>query len=157
MGKEESHFWELEFKIVRAGTSLIQSLSVHVGSRLLVGQDSSPRCCIPGQTAHPQNTHQSGENCLSFTINHRHSSPIIHNMCMFVSDSISASLLQGFHVDTLTMDLVSPLHEACLGGHYACAMFLLENGANVRTFQAYFHSMCKVFGIKSLCCAEYTT
>ncbi|KAK7882469.1 hypothetical protein WMY93_028643 [Mugilogobius chulae] len=36
-----------------------------------------------------------------------------------------------FHVDTLTMDRVSPLHEACLGGHYACAKFLLDKGANV--------------------------
>lgn len=43
------------------------------------------------------------------------------------------SPLQGFHVDTLTMDRISPLHEACLGGHYACAKFLLDNGANVRT------------------------
>ncbi|XP_054471741.1 ankyrin repeat and SOCS box protein 11 [Anoplopoma fimbria] len=40
-------------------------------------------------------------------------------------------VVQGFHVDTLTMDRVSPLHEACLGGHYACAKFLLDNGANV--------------------------
>uniref|UniRef100_A0A3Q3BID2 Ankyrin repeat and SOCS box containing 11 n=1 Tax=Kryptolebias marmoratus TaxID=37003 RepID=A0A3Q3BID2_KRYMA len=39
-------------------------------------------------------------------------------------------ITQGFHVDTLTMDRVSPLHEACLGGHYACAKFLLDNGAN---------------------------
>uniref|UniRef100_A0A3B3IL96 Ankyrin repeat and SOCS box protein 11 n=1 Tax=Oryzias latipes TaxID=8090 RepID=A0A3B3IL96_ORYLA len=37
---------------------------------------------------------------------------------------------QGFHVDTLTMDGVSPLHEACLGGHYHCAKFLLENAAS---------------------------
>ncbi|XP_068591659.1 ankyrin repeat and SOCS box protein 11 [Cebidichthys violaceus] len=42
-------------------------------------------------------------------------------------------IVQGFHVDTLTMDRVSPLHEACLGGHYACAKFLLDNGANVET------------------------
>uniref|UniRef100_A0A7N8XI51 Ankyrin repeat and SOCS box protein 11 n=1 Tax=Mastacembelus armatus TaxID=205130 RepID=A0A7N8XI51_9TELE len=42
-------------------------------------------------------------------------------------------IAQGFHVDTLTMDRVSPLHEACLGGHYGCAKFLLDNGANVRT------------------------
>lgn len=67
-----------------------------------------------------------------------------------MSDGFFISLLQGFHVDTLNMDLVSPLHEACLGGHYACAKFLLENGANVRTCQAYFHSICKVFGGKAL-------
>ncbi|XP_034417565.1 ankyrin repeat and SOCS box protein 11 [Cyclopterus lumpus] len=44
---------------------------------------------------------------------------------------IRSLIVQGFHVDTLTMDRVSPLHEACLGGHYACAKFLLDNGANV--------------------------
>lgn len=44
-----------------------------------------------------------------------------------------SSSLQGYHVDTLTMDRVSPLHEACLGGHYACVKFLLDNGANVRS------------------------
>uniref|UniRef100_A0A8C2YYI3 Ankyrin repeat and SOCS box containing 11 n=1 Tax=Cyclopterus lumpus TaxID=8103 RepID=A0A8C2YYI3_CYCLU len=43
---------------------------------------------------------------------------------------IRSLIVQGFHVDTLTMDRVSPLHEACLGGHYACAKFLLDNGAN---------------------------
>lgn len=67
-----------------------------------------------------------------------------------MSDLFFTSLPQGFHVDTLTMDLVSPLHEACLGGHYACAKFLLESGANVRTRQDYFHSISKVFGGKSL-------
>lgn len=64
---------------------------------------------------------------------------IIHSSRVF--DGVFTSLLQGFHVDTLTMDLVSPLHEACLGGHYACAKFLLENGAKVRTRQAFFHSL----------------
>lgn len=34
-------------------------------------------------------------------------------------------------MDTLTLDRVSPLHEACLGGHYVCAKFLVDNGANV--------------------------
>lgn len=67
-----------------------------------------------------------------------------------MSDGMFTSLLQGFHIDTLTMDLVSPLHEACLGGHYACTKFLLENGANVRTRQAYFHSLF----VKSLHCDE---
>lgn len=32
----------------------------------------------------------------------------------------------------MTMDGVTPLHEACLGARYACAKFLLDNGANVR-------------------------
>ncbi|KAE8299183.1 Ankyrin repeat and SOCS box protein 11 [Larimichthys crocea] len=48
---------------------------------------------------------------------------------------------QGFHVDTLTMDRVSPLHEACLGGHYACAKFLLDNGANQ---SASIHTPCQL-------------
>ncbi|XP_078795232.1 ankyrin repeat and SOCS box protein 11 isoform X7 [Oryzias latipes] len=42
---------------------------------------------------------------------------------------------QGFHVDTLTMDGVSPLHEACLGGHYHCAKFLLESDAKMQPQQ----------------------
>uniref|UniRef100_A0A3B4Y240 Ankyrin repeat and SOCS box protein 11 n=1 Tax=Seriola lalandi dorsalis TaxID=1841481 RepID=A0A3B4Y240_SERLL len=49
-------------------------------------------------------------------------------------------IAQGFHVDTLTMDRVSPLHEACLGGHYACAKFLLDNGANVRNMDSPLHA-----------------
>ncbi|KAL0963443.1 hypothetical protein UPYG_G00306470 [Umbra pygmaea] len=44
--------------------------------------------------------------------------------------------MEGFPVDILTMDRVSPLHEACLGGHYSCAEFLLENGANVELVSA---------------------
>ncbi|KAG7275910.1 hypothetical protein CRUP_011360, partial [Coryphaenoides rupestris] len=31
----------------------------------------------------------------------------------------------------LTMDRVTPLHEACLAGHHACAKFLVDNGAMV--------------------------
>uniref|UniRef100_A0A3B5Q917 Ankyrin repeat and SOCS box protein 11 n=1 Tax=Xiphophorus maculatus TaxID=8083 RepID=A0A3B5Q917_XIPMA len=41
-------------------------------------------------------------------------------------------IAQGFQVNTLTLDGVSPLHEACLTGRYACAKVLLDNGANVR-------------------------
>lgn len=40
------------------------------------------------------------------------------------------------------MDRVSPLHEACLGGHYACAKFLLDNGANVRTLSIFCLKTC---------------
>jgi len=39
--------------------------------------------------------------------------------------------LQGFDVNLVTTDRVSALHEACLGGHVACAKVLLENGARV--------------------------
>lgn len=41
------------------------------------------------------------------------------------------SALQGFNVNLVTTDRVSALHEACLGGHVACAKLLLENGAQV--------------------------
>lgn len=38
---------------------------------------------------------------------------------------------QGSDVNLVTVDHVSPLHEACLGGHAACASFLLKHGAKV--------------------------
>lgn len=34
-------------------------------------------------------------------------------------------------MNLLTADHVSPLHEACLGGHSACASVLLKHGAHV--------------------------
>lgn len=40
-------------------------------------------------------------------------------------------LVQGYNVDALTIDQVTPLHEACLGDHVGCARILLEAGANV--------------------------
>ncbi|RMC13990.1 hypothetical protein DUI87_09074 [Hirundo rustica rustica] len=40
-------------------------------------------------------------------------------------------VVQGYNVDTLTIDQVTPLHEACLGDHVGCARILLEAGANV--------------------------
>ncbi|KAF4791791.1 Ankyrin repeat and SOCS box protein 5 [Turdus rufiventris] len=40
-------------------------------------------------------------------------------------------VLRGYNVDTLTIDQVTPLHEACLGDHVGCARILLEAGANV--------------------------
>lgn len=40
-------------------------------------------------------------------------------------------LLQGYNVNAVTIDHVTPLHEACLGDHVACARTLLEAGANV--------------------------
>lgn len=32
-----------------------------------------------------------------------------------------------------TLDGITPLHEACVGGHFTCAKLLLEHGADVRT------------------------
>ncbi|NXX70976.1 ASB11 protein, partial [Spizella passerina] len=45
--------------------------------------------------------------------------------------SLKTLIAQGFNVNLLTTDRVSALHEACLGGHVACAKVLLENGAQV--------------------------
>ncbi|MGH0147287.1 UNVERIFIED_CONTAM: hypothetical protein FKN15_027338 [Acipenser sinensis] len=44
--------------------------------------------------------------------------------------SLKILIAQGFNLNITTIDRVSPLHEACLGGHVACAKVLLENGAN---------------------------
>ncbi|KAJ8269664.1 hypothetical protein COCON_G00122710 [Conger conger] len=38
---------------------------------------------------------------------------------------------QGYNVDVRTIDHVTPLHEACLGDHVACARALIDAGANV--------------------------
>ncbi|XP_033616242.1 ankyrin repeat and SOCS box protein 11 isoform X3 [Fukomys damarensis] len=38
---------------------------------------------------------------------------------------------EGVNVNLVTINRVSSLHEACLGGHVACAKVLLENGAHV--------------------------
>ena len=43
----------------------------------------------------------------------------------------SFPLLQGWPVNLVTADRVSPLHEACLGGHPSCANILLKHGAQV--------------------------
>uniref|UniRef100_A0A8C6NLM5 Ankyrin repeat and SOCS box protein 11 n=1 Tax=Nothobranchius furzeri TaxID=105023 RepID=A0A8C6NLM5_NOTFU len=56
--------------------------------------------------------------------------PLHESACQGRLLHIKTLITQGLHVDTLTIDRVSPLHEACLGGHYACAKLLLDNGAN---------------------------
>lgn len=38
---------------------------------------------------------------------------------------------QGHSVNVLTIDHVTPLHEACVGDHVACARALIDAGANV--------------------------
>uniref|UniRef100_A0A8C2CPS1 Aspartylglucosaminidase n=1 Tax=Cyprinus carpio TaxID=7962 RepID=A0A8C2CPS1_CYPCA len=39
-------------------------------------------------------------------------------------------IAQGHSVNVLTIDHVSPLHEACIGSHVACARALIDAGAN---------------------------
>lgn len=38
---------------------------------------------------------------------------------------------QGHNVNVLTIDHVTPLHEACLGNYVACVRALIDAGANV--------------------------
>lgn len=42
---------------------------------------------------------------------------------------------QGWTVNLITADNVSPLHEACLGGHPSCVKMLLKHGAQVSAAQ----------------------
>lgn len=46
-------------------------------------------------------------------------------------------LPQGHNVNAVTIDHVSPLHEACFGGHVACARALVAAGANVSHWRRY--------------------
>lgn len=43
----------------------------------------------------------------------------------------SYGCFQGHSVNVLTIDHVTPLHEACVGDHVACARALIDAGANV--------------------------
>lgn len=47
------------------------------------------------------------------------------------NDLIMFPLHQGYNANIITIDHVTPLHEACLGDHVACARALIEAGANV--------------------------
>uniref|UniRef100_A0A8C6TKC3 Ankyrin repeat and SOCS box containing 5a n=1 Tax=Neogobius melanostomus TaxID=47308 RepID=A0A8C6TKC3_9GOBI len=46
--------------------------------------------------------------------------------------AVRTLIVQGHNVNVLTIDHVTPLHEACLGNHVACARALIEAGANVQ-------------------------
>ncbi|KAI1241593.1 hypothetical protein IHE44_0005073 [Lamprotornis superbus] len=55
-----------------------------------------------------------------------------------VSHSLSGQ--KGNDVNLVTADQVSPLHEACLGGHAACASVLLKHGAQVNGVTVDWHT-----------------
>uniref|UniRef100_A0A671PUP8 Ankyrin repeat and SOCS box protein 5-like n=1 Tax=Sinocyclocheilus anshuiensis TaxID=1608454 RepID=A0A671PUP8_9TELE len=44
--------------------------------------------------------------------------------------ALKTLIAQGHSVNVLTIDHVSPLHEACIGSHVACARALIDAGAN---------------------------
>ncbi|KAG9486105.1 hypothetical protein GDO78_008924 [Eleutherodactylus coqui] len=50
-------------------------------------------------------------------------------------------ITQGYSVNLITADHVTPLHEACLGGHHGCAAILLKHGAK---YGASPHAVCDV-------------
>lgn len=45
--------------------------------------------------------------------------------------TLTIVFVQGMYAGVITLDGITPLHEACLGGHFACAKVLLEHGADV--------------------------
>lgn len=52
-----------------------------------------------------------------------------HTQSNFIQYASSSH--QGYNANLVTIDHVTPLHEACLGDHVACARALIEAGANV--------------------------
>lgn len=50
-------------------------------------------------------------------------------MTLLISKCLFCS--QGHSVNVMTIDHVTPLHEACVGDHVACARALIDAGANV--------------------------
>lgn len=50
--------------------------------------------------------------------------------------ALKTLIAQGHSVNVLTIDHVSPLHEACIGGHVNCARALIDAGANVSLCRA---------------------
>ena len=117
--------------------------------RFLVRQNSSPWSRLPRQTATPEEPHRTGE--LGSTWMSAHNAML---GCIWLYFPLIS--LQGFHVDTLSLDRVSALHEACLGSHYACAKFLLDSGANVRTFVSFYSKDC-FWGVFHLNCHIWRT
>lgn len=45
--------------------------------------------------------------------------------------------MKGYPANIVTIDQVTPLHEACLSGHIACVRALLSSGANVSRYFIY--------------------
>lgn len=46
---------------------------------------------------------------------------------------------QGYPANIVTIDHVTPLHEACLSGHVACVRALVKAGANVSVTLTQYH------------------
>ncbi|XP_031451927.1 ankyrin repeat and SOCS box protein 11 isoform X1 [Phasianus colchicus] len=66
----------------------------------------------------------AGTCCCGLTVE----ASVLHWLWLYIGEALGVT---GFNVNLVTTDRVSALHEACLGGHVACAKLLLENGAHV--------------------------
>lgn len=82
---------------------------------------SSPWICFSGSTACTAHPAGPGANILMHT-SHTHTKTNKWLCCRHP---------QGYPADILTIDHVTPLHEACLSGHVACVRALINAGANV--------------------------
>ncbi|XP_072705493.1 ankyrin repeat and SOCS box protein 9 isoform X1 [Ciconia boyciana] len=82
---------------------------------------------------------------LAFLQSMTHSDQRPENTSKAFQDSIQSnncglSRQEGSDVNLVTADQVSPLHEACLGGHAACASVLLKHGAQVNGVTVDWHT-----------------
>ncbi|KTF91128.1 hypothetical protein cypCar_00028282, partial [Cyprinus carpio] len=57
-------------------------------------------------------------------------SPLHEAACQGRLLALKTLLSQGYSANIITIDHVTPLHEACLGDHVACARALIEAGAS---------------------------
>lgn len=83
---------------------------------------SSPWSCFSGSTAYTAHPAGPGANTLMRTCAHTHTKTAKWLFCRQP---------QGYPAGIVTIDHVTPLHEACLSGHVACVRALINAGANV--------------------------
>ncbi|KAI3351473.1 hypothetical protein L3Q82_020322, partial [Scortum barcoo] len=90
--------------------------------RILGGPLTPPRCCESGPPPGSEDPHFTGEE-------NNPTSPPPQKGEVYVHILVCAH--KGHSVNVLTIDHVTPLHEACVGDHVACARALIDAGANV--------------------------
>lgn len=62
--------------------------------------------------------------------------------------ALKTLIAQGVNVNLVTINRVSSLHEACLGGHVACAKALLENGAHADSLPTELWPLCSCANVQ---------